>query len=231
MSAGLKQGNNSQLDTLIQETLQKEVQTKQDQRRLKRRKQKQQSERELQNSEDDEITPNFENQAQHTSINEDEQIALQKQQQKRQKLVEGQEEDQEGDDGYEEEGQVYEDEVGVRVEPFNLKEERTRGYFDAAGNYVENKGGKDNDEDEGVTDAWLDSTQVMSKQQIEKVKKLRKQQDDKVDILDSVSSQKVYSQISQILQDEETVPSALRRLKKKIIKLNYQNQRNWPMRQ
>lgn len=46
-----------------------------------------------------------------------------------------------------------EEEDGIKLEAFNLKEERQRGYFDEAGNYVENE----KDEEEDATDAWLAS--------------------------------------------------------------------------
>ena len=52
----------------------------------------------------------------------------------------------------EEELEVEEDD-GIQLEAFNLKEERRKGYFDEAGNYVENE----KEEDEETTDAWLAS--------------------------------------------------------------------------
>lgn len=45
-----------------------------------------------------------------------------------------------------------EEDDGVKLEPFNLAQERAEGFFDESGHYVENK--KD-DADE--TDAWLGS--------------------------------------------------------------------------
>jgi len=45
-------------------------------------------------------------------------------------------------------------EGGVTFEPFNLKKEREEGYFDDAGNYIENG------QEEEVEDAWLDSAEV-----------------------------------------------------------------------
>ena len=41
---------------------------------------------------------------------------------------------------------------GVKLEPFNLAQERAEGYFDDGGHYVENR--KDDAEE---TDAWLGS--------------------------------------------------------------------------
>lgn len=41
---------------------------------------------------------------------------------------------------------------GVKLEPFNLAQERAEGFFDESGHYVENK--KDDAEE---TDAWLGS--------------------------------------------------------------------------
>lgn len=53
----------------------------------------------------------------------------------------------------EEELEAQEDD-GVKLEAFNLKEERARGHFDEAGNYVQDVKGSDEEEEE---DAWLKS--------------------------------------------------------------------------
>ncbi|KAI7844013.1 hypothetical protein COHA_002550 [Chlorella ohadii] len=53
-----------------------------------------------------------------------------------------------------EEDLEQEEEDGIKLEAFNLKEERERGYFDEAGNYVEKE---DKDEAELAQDAWLQS--------------------------------------------------------------------------
>jgi len=45
-----------------------------------------------------------------------------------------------------------EEDDGVKLEPFNLAQERAEGHFDESGHYVENK--KDDTEE---TDAWLGS--------------------------------------------------------------------------
>ena len=45
-----------------------------------------------------------------------------------------------------------EEDDGVKLEPFNLAQERAEGHFDESGHYVENK--KDDAEE---TDAWLGS--------------------------------------------------------------------------
>lgn len=45
-----------------------------------------------------------------------------------------------------------EEDDGIQLEAFNLKEERRRGYFDEAGNYVENE-----KNDDAPDDAWLAS--------------------------------------------------------------------------
>eukprot|EP00232_Nephroselmis_pyriformis_P009422 CAMPEP_0182879302 /NCGR_PEP_ID=MMETSP0034_2-20130328/15888_1 /TAXON_ID=156128 /ORGANISM="Nephroselmis pyriformis, Strain CCMP717" /LENGTH=199 /DNA_ID=CAMNT_0025012233 /DNA_START=112 /DNA_END=707 /DNA_ORIENTATION=- len=47
-------------------------------------------------------------------------------------------------------------EAGELFEPFNLDEERQRGYFDAEGNYVE----KDDEDEEHTADAWLKGVEV-----------------------------------------------------------------------
>jgi CD2 antigen cytoplasmic tail-binding protein 2 len=52
----------------------------------------------------------------------------------------------------EEDLEVEEDD-GIQLEAFNLKEERRRGYFDEAGNYVENE----KKDDDALDDAWLAS--------------------------------------------------------------------------
>ncbi len=53
-----------------------------------------------------------------------------------------------------------EEEDGVKLEPFNLKQEREDGYFDDDGNYVEHKRGGAGGEDENDKDAWFESEEA-----------------------------------------------------------------------
>ena len=65
----------------------------------------------------------------------------------------GEEEDDEGPLGGAH-GGADEDDMGVQLEPFNLKRERELGDFDEDGNYVERRVEKD------IVDAWLDGVEV-----------------------------------------------------------------------
>lgn len=49
------------------------------------------------------------------------------------------------------EDETIREDDGIKLTPFNLKEEMEEGHFDAQGNYIANK------RDEDITDGWLDS--------------------------------------------------------------------------
>lgn len=68
-------------------------------------------------------------------------------------VEDGEEEDDEGPLGGAH-GGADEDDMGVQLEPFNLKRERELGDFDEDGNYVERRVEKD------IVDAWLDGVEV-----------------------------------------------------------------------
>jgi hypothetical protein len=67
----------------------------------------------------------------------------------------------------EDEGPTIEAEQGITLEPFNLKEAREEGYYNASGDFVYNKSSKDKDEDDDEDDAdegkdaWLDELDEM----------------------------------------------------------------------
>ena len=52
-----------------------------------------------------------------------------------------------------EEALEQEEDEGVKLEPFNLAQEREEGHFDEGGSYVENK----EEDDPTMRDAWLTS--------------------------------------------------------------------------
>eukprot|EP01025_Chloroclados_australasicus_P030144 TRINITY_DN3022_c0_g1_i1.p1 TRINITY_DN3022_c0_g1~~TRINITY_DN3022_c0_g1_i1.p1 ORF type:complete len:331 (-),score=49.87 TRINITY_DN3022_c0_g1_i1:304-1245(-) len=103
------------------------------------------------------------------------------------------------------------------VEPFNLREERARGYFDAVGNYIQYNQNDDEKED-AVQDAWLDSVEVMTYQQVEKIKESKIREQEKhssyQQLREVMNNRQLFEGIANILQEGETVPDALRRLKK-----------------
>eukprot|EP01025_Chloroclados_australasicus_P030148 TRINITY_DN3022_c0_g1_i6.p1 TRINITY_DN3022_c0_g1~~TRINITY_DN3022_c0_g1_i6.p1 ORF type:complete len:224 (-),score=30.51 TRINITY_DN3022_c0_g1_i6:27-638(-) len=172
--------NDNALKSLVQQALEQEINTKSVSRKEKKRRQ--QTEVEFEGEEEDGLAIDFADQQRDARNNDNEfgeegKLAqMYKQQKKRQRQTEL-EEGKQDQSGYEEEGNYYEDEGGVRVEPFNLREERARGYFDAVGNYIQYNQNDDEKED-AVQDAWLDSVEVMTYQQVEKIKesKIREQE-------------------------------------------------------
>lgn len=107
-------------------------------------------------------------------------------------------------------------EDGVQFEPFNLEKEREEGYFDADGNFVEYV-----DPENQVKDAWLDS--LAKAVDPETTKKFAEKNgagagaDDDDDgqgqELTSDEIGKIKRRIADVLEPEETVLQALRRLK------------------
>lgn len=112
--------------------------------------------------------------------------------------VYGAEEEYQDSDGGEEED-------GISIEPFNLKQEREEGYFDADGNYVEYR--NDND----VKDAWLDTAEVDTTLA---AKHMKRYAEEEVELeLSSKELAAIKRRIADALQPGETVLRALRRLK------------------
>uniref|UniRef100_A0A1D1ZPP3 OCRE domain-containing protein n=1 Tax=Auxenochlorella protothecoides TaxID=3075 RepID=A0A1D1ZPP3_AUXPR len=114
----------------------------------------------------------------------------------------------------EEELEAQEDD-GVKLEAFNLKEERARGHFDEAGNYVQDAKGSDEEEEE---DAWLKSEEatVVS----EEVRRRLKQQeaDDAAAAmaaaqpLTAAQVARLQHEAAALLEPGESVAAGLRRL-------------------
>ena len=114
-----------------------------------------------------------------------------------------QEEDLEG----QEEATIDYDE-GIKITPFNLKEEMETGHFDAEGNYFEKK-------EEVIRDEWLDSLDwVRIKQQGEQVTKNLDNEDDSnfEDAEEPGDEINAMKDILSIILPGETVLKALRRL-------------------
>ena len=67
-----------------------------------------------------------------------------------------------GDDALEEVEEALEmdEDDGIKLEPFNLAQERQEGFFDEGGHYVERR---DKDEEEAEKDAWFASTRGASR--------------------------------------------------------------------
>ncbi|GLJ46783.1 hypothetical protein SUGI_0986680 [Cryptomeria japonica] len=106
------------------------------------------------------------------------------------------EEDYEDDEALEDDG--------IKIEPFNLKQEREEGYFDSEGNYVEYGNGNE------IKDAWLDSVEVDTRFADEH---LEIQERDNDQELSSLEVGKIKRRIANTLQPGETVLHALRRMK------------------
>jgi CD2 antigen cytoplasmic tail-binding protein 2 len=105
-----------------------------------------------------------------------------------------------------------EEEDGIKLEAFNLIEERQKGYFDDAGNYVENE----KDEEGDATDAWLasDEAKTVDAATLEKIKEQERQlaEAEEAAPLTAVQLARLQWQISKILKPGETVAGGLKRL-------------------
>ncbi|MQM17055.1 hypothetical protein Taro_050022 [Colocasia esculenta] len=94
---------------------------------------------------------------------------------------------------------------GIKIEPFNLKQEREEGYFDTEGNYVEYVA-----KDE-IKDAWLDNIEVDPTLAEKKYEKTT--QEEEYEDLSSEDIGKMKRRIANALRPGETVLQALKRLK------------------
>eukprot|EP01018_Ginkgo_biloba_P035023 Gb_16472 [translate_table: standard] len=104
-----------------------------------------------------------------------------------------------------ENGEDLEDD-GIKIEPFNLKQEREEGYFDSEGNYVEY--GNENE----IKDAWLESVEVDTRFAEEHLAQPIQEKEDDPN-LSSQEIAKIKRNIANLLQPGETVLDALRRMK------------------
>lgn len=111
----------------------------------------------------------------------------------------------EAEEEYEEDEENLEDD-GIKIEPFNLKQEREEGYFDSEGNYVEYGNGNE------IKDAWLDSVEVDTRFAEEHLKQSIEASEDDDDLSPEEIS-KIKRRIANVLQPGETVLQALRRMK------------------
>ncbi|XP_051187364.1 uncharacterized protein [Lolium perenne] len=94
---------------------------------------------------------------------------------------------------------------GIEIEPFNLDQEREEGYFDDNGNFVEFARGND------MKDAWLDNVEVDTKY-AEKFQK-KKDKEEEFQDLSSDDIGKIKKRIADMLEADETIIQALKRLK------------------
>lgn len=104
---------------------------------------------------------------------------------------------------YDENAQFEDD--GIELEPFNLKQEREDGYFDANGNYVEYVGRNE------TKDAWLDNVEV-DPSLAEKVQN-KSATEEEYKELSSEDIGKTKRSIANSLQPGETIIQALKRFK------------------
>ncbi|XWS68305.1 hypothetical protein CRYUN_Cryun04dG0079100 [Craigia yunnanensis] len=98
---------------------------------------------------------------------------------------------------------------GIQIEPFNLNKEREEGYFDADGNFVEYVNGNE------IKDAWLDSVEAEIKY-TGKTSAMTNGEDNNEVAAQDLSTQDIgimKRRIANVLEPEETVLQALRRLK------------------
>ena len=99
----------------------------------------------------------------------------------------------------------YEEESGIRIEPFNTEMEREEGHFDDAGNYVEDRFKI------SQRDAWLDEVQDKYAHGLVKtIKKAPVKEDETME--EAVDHATDLKFLHEHLQDGETVARALRRI-------------------
>jgi len=109
--------------------------------------------------------------------------------------IEGQEDD------------TVDNDEGIQITPFNLKEEQEEGSFSKDGNFVWDK-------KEEIKDAWLDNIDWVkikskSKQELEKEEQEDEEEDEKQDTFNEHDN---YKLMIEIMRPGETVARALRRL-------------------
>lgn len=106
-----------------------------------------------------------------------------------------------------------EEEDGIKLEAFNLKEERARGYFDDSGNYVEKL---DKDAEEDAADAWLqsDEAKVVSAEVRRKIEERERAAEAAAAAgpLSATQIARLQYQAAQVLKPGETVAAGLKRL-------------------
>ncbi|XP_002737591.1 CD2 antigen cytoplasmic tail-binding protein 2-like [Saccoglossus kowalevskii] len=94
-------------------------------------------------------------------------------------------------------------EGGVRITPFNLKEEMEEGHFDNEGNYFESK-------EDLIRDNWMDNIDWVKIK--EKAKQNDNEDDDSDDDSDPLDEIKVYTEILTFMKPGETIAKAVKRL-------------------
>ncbi|PSC74352.1 CD2 antigen cytoplasmic tail-binding 2 [Micractinium conductrix] len=112
-----------------------------------------------------------------------------------------------------EEDLEQEEEDGIKLEAFNLKEERQKGYFDDSGNYVERD---DEDAKEDAKDAWLqsDEAKVVSEEVRRKIEAAQQKAaaEEAAGPLSATQIARLQLQASEAMQAGESVAAALKRL-------------------
>ncbi|EDV22630.1 uncharacterized protein TRIADDRAFT_28719 [Trichoplax adhaerens] len=107
-------------------------------------------------------------------------------------------------EGQEDETETYTDD-GMKITPFNLKEELEEGYFDAEGNYFANK-------DDDVSDNWLQAVDWNKiKNQSNKIEQEDSAQSEKVDKLPPDGILNALKELAAFLLPKETPIRAIRR--------------------
>jgi hypothetical protein len=111
------------------------------------------------------------------------------------------------DSDEEAERRKYEHESGFHVEAFNMDDERETGHFDAAsGHYVEDKFKM------SQRDAWLDEVNEKYAHGLQEKKKQREAEDE-MEEEDTTSPAELLYILYSHLEEGETVPAAMRRMK------------------
>ncbi|KAL4223007.1 CD2 antigen cytoplasmic tail-binding protein 2 [Mactra antiquata] len=104
-----------------------------------------------------------------------------------------------------EEGTVDYDE-GIRITPFNMREEMEEGHFDKDGMYIFSK------DKNQIKDEWMDNIDWQKIKETEDGGKMETQSDDSDDEPERLDLKSIYSQMLEYLKPGETITKALRRL-------------------
>ena len=115
-----------------------------------------------------------------------------------------------GEEEFERDVDELQNEMGFKLEPFNLKEEMNEGDFNEEGFFIENKRNF-------VKDAWLDSMETskyyIPKHLREKAKK-KEEEEEEIDEKDEKNILQLKEEIVKFLEEGESVRKALLRLAK-----------------
>ncbi|KHN80241.1 CD2 antigen cytoplasmic tail-binding protein 2 [Toxocara canis] len=111
----------------------------------------------------------------------------------------------------------------TKITPFNMEEDLEEGHFDTDGNFIFNK------KERNIKDAWLDNIDWahIKKAAGDQWEKAEKDDDSSVRAMGDNELKSVYEKISILLQPNESIEKALRRLGKQKLSAAEERKRRW----